>query len=258
VFLLASGWRAGSTLLQRMIMSSGELFLWGEPYAHCGLIECLSESMRPLAATDWPWAKRTIGKRDLQNLGKSAIANLYPEPEHLLGAHRSFFLAAYRDPALKAGCRRWGLKEVRLGAEHAFYLRTLFPEAQFLLLHRNPYSAWRSYRAMGRDWFRRWPEQPIITPRQFGEMWVNLTSGFLTSKEDLGALVVAYEDVRSESTVGKIADYLECPIDSDPLGAVIGSSRTSSTYLITRAEENELRKVVDPLAKDLGYLGPGS
>ena len=32
VFILSAGWGAGSTLLQRLIMSSGEVLVWGEPF----------------------------------------------------------------------------------------------------------------------------------------------------------------------------------------------------------------------------------
>ena len=53
VFLLAAGWRSGSTLVQRLLASSGELLMWGEPYDHCGLIRSLAEGVRPFAEA-WP------------------------------------------------------------------------------------------------------------------------------------------------------------------------------------------------------------
>ena len=31
VFLFSAGWRSGSTLLQRLIMSDASIFVWGEP-----------------------------------------------------------------------------------------------------------------------------------------------------------------------------------------------------------------------------------
>src|SRR4051794_12968592 len=40
VFLLAAGWRSGSTLLQRMLLD--QCLVWGEPYGSTGLIERLA------------------------------------------------------------------------------------------------------------------------------------------------------------------------------------------------------------------------
>ena len=34
VFVLAAGWRSGSTWVQRGLMTSGQIVIWGEPYAY--------------------------------------------------------------------------------------------------------------------------------------------------------------------------------------------------------------------------------
>ena len=52
VFLLAAGWRSGSTLVQRLLASTRRLMMWGEPYDHCGLIRSLAGS---LGAFGEPW-----------------------------------------------------------------------------------------------------------------------------------------------------------------------------------------------------------
>lgn len=39
IFLLSAGWRSGSTLLQRLIMSDARVLIWGEPYDECGLVQ---------------------------------------------------------------------------------------------------------------------------------------------------------------------------------------------------------------------------
>jgi len=51
VFVLAAGWRSGSTLLQRMLMP--ECFIWGEPYGHSGMLQSLADPLRCMTA-DWP------------------------------------------------------------------------------------------------------------------------------------------------------------------------------------------------------------
>ena len=45
VFVLAAGWRSGSTLLQRLVMSSGETLVWGEPYDRACYVQDLARSL---------------------------------------------------------------------------------------------------------------------------------------------------------------------------------------------------------------------
>ncbi len=47
IFIFSSGWRAGSTYLQRLVMSSGKVLIWGEPFDKSDLIQSLSTSMIP-------------------------------------------------------------------------------------------------------------------------------------------------------------------------------------------------------------------
>ena len=42
IFLLSAGWRSGSTLLQRLIMSDKHVLIWGEPYDECGAIQAMA------------------------------------------------------------------------------------------------------------------------------------------------------------------------------------------------------------------------
>ena len=51
VFVLAAGWRSGSTLVQRALMSQCQI--WGEPLGHAGLIERLADPLRTVSDR-WP------------------------------------------------------------------------------------------------------------------------------------------------------------------------------------------------------------
>ena len=53
IFILAAGWRAGSTLLQRMVLANRRTLVWGEPYAHADLAGSLSRQIRAFSAA-WP------------------------------------------------------------------------------------------------------------------------------------------------------------------------------------------------------------
>ncbi|MDH4132045.1 MAG: sulfotransferase, partial [Gemmatimonadota bacterium] len=180
VFLLSAGWRSGSTLLQRLVMSDSRILMWGEPYANCDLLGHLASSLRIFRADyptdDWFVERGLAGGRE--GLSEQWIANLYPEARDLIGAHRELFRTLYGEPARRHGYQRWGLKEVRYGIEHARYLRFLFPNARFLFLYRSPYDSWRSYR-IWRNWYYRWPDQPIYTAGAFGALWRELVEGFL-------------------------------------------------------------------------------
>jgi hypothetical protein len=47
LFVFSAAWRSGSTLLQRLIVSTERHFLWGEPYDLCDLIRRLADSLLP-------------------------------------------------------------------------------------------------------------------------------------------------------------------------------------------------------------------
>ncbi len=124
VFILAAGWRSGSTLLQRLL--SERCLIWGEPYGHAGLIPSLADPIR--CFTDrWPEPHHFYRGHPPEALATTFIANLYPGVSDLRRAHRGFFERLFAEPARAAGHDRWGLKEVRLDADHALYLRWLFP-----------------------------------------------------------------------------------------------------------------------------------
>jgi hypothetical protein len=170
VFVLSAGWRSGSTLVQRALLS--ECLIWGEPLGQAGLIERLADPLR-VVSEGWPEPHFVYRGQRIEALQEKFIANLYPPPEHWLAAHLAWFDAMFAQPARGAGQPRWGLKEVRLSADHAAYLRWLYPRAKFIFLIRNPYAAFRSFAARrdkGWRWYHRWPEHPV-TPELFGRHW---------------------------------------------------------------------------------------
>src|SRR4051812_29224264 len=74
VFILASGWRTGSTLLQRLIVRT--CFLWGEPFGHTWLIDSLAAPLRCFTDS-WPEAHHFYKGADAETLSKTFIANQY-------------------------------------------------------------------------------------------------------------------------------------------------------------------------------------
>jgi len=258
IFLLSAGWRSGSTLLQRLIMSDPRALLWGEPFDECGVIQSMAASLKAFRS-GWPPSDYYLSHHAGAKPGELAddwIANLFPAAADLRRGHRALFEFTFGEPARRAGAQRWGIKEVRLTAEHAHYLEWLYPNARFLFLYRNPLDAYQSYCRYGRNWYDVWPDRPVFTPAAFGRHWRELTAGFLAAERTLGALMVRYEDLvaGSEALLGRIEKHLDLKLDRSILGKKIGSSeRGGAQAWVSRLEKRLLRRAVAPLAGELGY-----
>lgn len=254
IFLLSAGWRSGSTLLQRLIMSDKRVILWGEPYDECAPIQALAATCEAFRS-DWPPKDYYYDGTPPQQLTGSWIANLFPAPESLRQAHRVFLDTLFGAPALAAGATRWGLKEVRLTIEHARYLKWLYPHARFVLLCRHPLDAYRSYCAYGRSWYNVYPHRPVFTPTAFGDHWRRLTEGFLADGDALGALLVRYEALLEDPALLTALDrHLDLETDHTLLTRKIGGSGGERRGAeVNGLERWLLRRATGPVAARLGY-----
>jgi sulfotransferase family protein len=254
IFLLSAGWRSGSTLLQRLIMSDSRILIWGEPYDECGMIQALAETMKAFRS-NWPPAEYYYDGTPPGQLSGNWIANLFPSLEDLRKGHRALFDTMFSAPARRAGASRWGIKEVRLGIEHGVYLRWLYPKARFVFLYRNPLDAYRSYSRYGRNWYDIFPDRPVFTPTAFGTHWRQLMEGFLKDAERLDALLLRYEDlIGGNPPLDEIEAYLGIQVNRAVMGAKVGSSeRGGEMASVTGLEKWLLRRAVSPAAQQLGY-----
>lgn len=261
VFVLASSWRSGSTLLQRLICSGGETLIWGEPYAHSAHVRRLAEALLPITR-EYPPDDFFPTCLEPGAVSDAWIANMYPPLQHLMSAHRTFFEKLFWTGAREAGYRRWGFKSVLLDGDHARYLSVLFPEAKYVVLIRDPYEAFRSYRRW-LEWYQRWPDQPVFTATQFGRMWRQRTASLLDASGDLDALVVRYDELTSEDgtrTVTRIAEHLETEVASEALTVRI-PAKGSPQQKVDRLpwiERAVLSLEVKKLRSTLGFGSPSS
>lgn len=255
IFLLSAGWRSGSTLLQRLIMSDSRVLIWGEPYDECGLIQALAGSMKAFRP-GWPPQEYFYDGTPPDQLSGEWIANLFPSLEDWRTSQRALFDAMFSDPAKRAGAARWGIKEVRLDAAHCTYLRWLYPKARFVLLYRNPLEAYRSYCRYGRSWYDTFPDRPVFTPTAFGAHWRALMEGFLRDAKALDALLIRYEDLVSGRTpLDELERYLDIDIDRSVLKAKVGTSERGGKKVPVNALERWLlRRAVGPVAGEMGYV----
>lgn len=254
IFLFSSGWRAGSTFLQRLIMSDPGVLVWGEPYDECGLVQGLAETAKAFRE-GWPMNEYFLDDVPLDELPESWVANLFPSVADWRAGHRALFETLFAEPARRAGAQRWGIKEVRLSADHAHYLKWLYPGARFLFLTRNPLEAYSSYYRHGRRWYDVFPDKPVFTAQAFGAHWRKLAESFLRDADDLGALLVRYEDLAHQPEVlDRIEAYLDIQIDRTLIDRKIGSSeRLGKKPRVNRLEKALLLRAVGSSAKQLGY-----
>ncbi|MEG4321423.1 MULTISPECIES: sulfotransferase [unclassified Microcoleus] len=252
VFIFSAGWRSGSTLLQRLVMSSGSIIVWAEPYGRAGLIDHLSSPLKSITdsypAAEWFIDEVLSDRAPLSDLAGEWIANLYPDIKYLLESHIAFLLNHFENPAKARGILRWGLKEVRLTIDHAIYLKWLFPNAKFLFLYRNPYNAYASFQ--GFYWYKKWPNEPVYTPEQFGLHWKNLLQGYIADSHKVKGMLIKYEDLCNEEfDFPELQNYLELKLNKTTIEKVIYSTKRQAAP----EELRLLKSVVNPLAMELGY-----
>lgn len=270
VFVLAAGWRSGSTLLQRMLMP--ECFVWGEPFGHACLIEQLADPIRCIT-NDWPEPHFLLTQNDDRELTESFVANLYPSVKTLLDSHRAYLQSLFESSSFarrtnvqplqddrqedgvfsRSERRRWGFKEVRLSADYAHYLKTLYPNSKLLFLIRNPYDAYRSWAARrnaGWKWFYRWPYQPV-TAHLFGKLWTELAGSYVEQADQLNAHVVRYENLKL-GEYEPIENYLGFKLNRDA-AKVRPDDGPKPIKSIPQAEMEALGDELHELAVSLGY-----
>ncbi len=253
VFLLAAGWRSGSTLLQRLVCSSGEVVLWGEPYGRSGLIPALARAALALRE-DWPGAGHFAGDQVYSELSEHWIANLYPPAEALKRSFAAQLDALLGAPARQQGFARFGLKEVRLHAVDARFLQWVYPRARFLFLVRNPWDAWAS--AKGATWYLRWPDKKVDDAVSFARHWRWLTEGF-GGWQGTGAMLLRYEDLTSsQASLGPIRDHLGLQGLDKEVMAKRMRGMSKPPIPLDGGEIATIAQVAGEVASLLGYHGP--
>jgi len=196
IFLLSTGWRAGSTLLQRILVTDSRLLLWGEPLGEMTIVSKITEMI-----------SHSISSRNLQlwqdqpdpsspSLPTSWVANLYPPSSDFRLALRSLFDQWLREPAHRRGFARWGFKEVRLGATEASLLHWLYPTAKFVIISRHPYDSYRSLAdARWGQVYYRYPDVLAESAASFARHWNRLAVSWPHLPAGFPCVHIKYEDL---------------------------------------------------------------
>jgi hypothetical protein len=237
IFLLATGWRSGSTLLQRVLVTDPNLLLWGEPLGEMALLSRITEMMAHFISERnlnlWRNQDAAASTSELlsQSLSESWIANLYPPGEDFKSALRSLLDRWLQGPARERGFARWGLKEVRMGASEAVLLHWLYPQAKFIFLSRHPYDCYRSLADSGwKQVYDRYPELPVDSAASFAGHWNRLALSWSNLPTGFPSVQMKYEDlIGGNVDFRKLESWLGMTIhEGKALSASVGGTATRS------------------------------
>ena len=227
IFLLATGWRSGSTLLQRILVTDPHVLLWGEPLGEMALVSGIAEMLTRLST--FPGLADRCAEKDssFSSLATSWIATLYPPGSAFRLGLLALFDQWLGQPARKRGFERWGFKEVRLSATEAVLLHWLYPKAKFVLLSRNPYDCYRSLSDSG--WHHIYHTRPDIrvdSAAGLARHWNRLALSWSELPPNFPAFHIKYEDlVGGKVDFRKLESWLGVEIKEDvALSAFVGST----------------------------------
>ena len=229
IFIFSTSWRAGSTLLQRLVTSSSNCLVWGEPYDKSNPIQALSNMLSPVNET---WPPSGYFRNDFADLSNQWIANLYPDLKSMLMAHRAFLGSFFVESANSKGFDNWGLKEVRFGLKEILYLKLFFPNAKVLLLNRTLEDAFSSYLSFSKNmhWYDVWPNKQISNAYKFARHHKRLNKDFRIINNKFNDLIVEYDSlITDENCLKQIDEHCGITCDRRTLNAKVGSGSAKSS-----------------------------
>ncbi len=242
VFVAGLGWRSGSTLVQRALMTDPTILVWGEPMDRLFVLDVLAQPFTAITEA-WPTEDVWISHRAGVDLVHDWVATLTPDAGHLRAGYRALLDQWLAAPAHQRGFKRWGVKDVRFSGMHATTLRWLYPRCQFLLVMRHPVMAYVSMRGTGFEpnaagAVIRWPDRWIRTLDDFANFWNQLALSWWAVCNKLGVYWFRYEDLVGGG------------VNLDAIGASIGLKLSSTEALGSFAGKGLLNVPVSTAERD--------
>lgn len=249
VFLFCAVQRTGSTLLQRIINGSGEVFIWGEPrFLRLSMI--LHQKMAETASSAHR-AGSDIRKIDVGTW----IPTIYPDSKEINSAVRALFTNLYLRPLKKTKFKRWGFKEVADNAGQLVeFMHSLYPGARFVFLTRHPMETYRSLKNM--QFLENFHDRyhPV-------KIWAQNTAQLLEIADagKVRAMLIRYEDLTaggdvSEEALRNICNHIGVdlrPRMRQELQTQAGASTQSKA--LTKRDREVIRTYTKECSARLGY-----
>jgi hypothetical protein len=258
IFIFAAGWRSGSTLLQRMLMSSGGALIWGESG---GALQCFADAARRYKQMlgsgniRYEYGFGGNGAEEFKQFQRNGgndvytwIACINPPEQIIKDALRRTLEDIYAETARRMGYQRWGVKEVFTGTDTARLLMELYPEAKFVFLVRNPLACILSIKR--RDWMdQKGMRDPLMF---YANHWKKLAAGFRSA--GFGHYV-RYEDlVEKQETRELLINYVELTgIPPDFISQSHADWKAHKMEKLTRVERLRIRMLLSDEMACHGY-----
>ena len=242
IFVCSVGWRSGSTLLQRLLMTDPQVLVWGEPMDRIAVLDRLVDLVSGIGP-DWPAPDHYYSRRGPVDLTRHWVANLAPDPADFRAGLRGLLDGWLAAPARRRGFARWGVKEVRWSGDQARLLKWLYPDARFVLLVRHPVLAYLSVREWalsggGDGLWIRLPDRHVGDLETFARFRNALAVSWTAAATDLSAVVIRYEDM----VAGRV--------DFAAVGASLGLSLAPETALRARVGGSSAGMAISPEERD--------
>ncbi|MFB6355038.1 MAG: sulfotransferase [bacterium] len=242
VIIWAPTTRCGTTLLQRLITSSGDIIVFGEDLFLVRDIPHLISKFHE---------QESMANQALEKFSRGEVnfwsPNVYPDLEKYGNAMVDFFyriIGLYRETADEKEFENWGLKTPEFDQTSYEIFSTLLPRARHLFIYRHIQDVLKSQKGRG------WIEEPGDVEEN-AETWADNTTQMLDDFAERDRhYCVQFRELLDNKTdyVGKIEEFLGISgIDMDVFDHKIntwqddsdGSSNDSYTEPVELTEQEE-------------------
>lgn len=239
--------RSGSTLLQRIINSRKENLIWGE---HQGVVSDYLDIYKKVRNYSLDYRQeRTgyFGSGENPDVWTATMTPEFPFVEQAVVESVKAFMNAlysqYRDSHDTVG-----FKEVRYGEQELKLLRKCYPEAEFLLVVRNPIRTWQSLMNC-----KGWYKDDVRTTAM---KWNRNAGEYLSfAKTDPKSRLIVYENLirQDPATLSAIEACAKVPREQilEVMNRKVGSTASDT---ILDEDRDVILEICGDRMRQLGYL----
>jgi len=258
IFILSTSPRTGSTWLQRVLTSTGDILIWGEnttltfPYGDHWTPDIDVKDNNDLH----------FFKKHRANMRMASISPFFTD---VFNAQKVFLESLYSDTAKKEGFDRWGVKETYWTDITLKFINWAWPDAKILFLTRRFTEAFSSNLKTS-GWHNKYQTCCRRNDvRSFCENWIRQVKMIVDyTKQPSNAKLLMYEDlVDNRTLLSSVCKELGLgPIVWALCGEIIGSARKTlrNDYTITDPADicfiTEYMIEINSLSEKLGYKLP--
>lgn len=237
IFLLCNSARSGSTWMARLLTSTKDVIIWGEP-------NIFTVRRDYLISQPWSSEEKTSSSTDLhafrEQKEKMWNAKLLPLSSDLDNGWFYLMQTTFGNAAAREGYKNWGIKEIYWTINDVEFIKRFWPEAKIIYLIRNFTDCYKS--ACGSGWLNA--SMGIV---EFIEKWIACSRCVVNVKRGKNELLVKYEDAVVDQN--KVIQW--CGLSKTTQLEYI--SRTSR--LLTSHEESFLEPYRDQIQELNSLLG---